>query len=128
MEQKEVMKAAKKALTKALTEGKPKVASEKTTFLEGLKDEIMSLVDKGFSCNQIHGILKESGFIGSYQTVRGVVAGWKDEAGIQTKPKDKKAEKEAAAAAPAKKTPTAKTAKEQGFGEKKDAYTEKLDI
>ena len=90
---------AKKALAKALKEGKPKAVSAKTDFLNNLKNDIIALIEKGFSANQIYNILKESGFLGSYQTVRAVVAEWKEEMGL-SKPKTAKAEKEAAGAAP----------------------------
>ena len=128
--------AAKKALAKALKEGKPKAASVKTDFLNNLKSDIVALIEKGFSANQIHGILKEAGFLGSYQTVRAVVMEWKEEMGLN-KPKTGKTEKEAAKAAPGtdaaapaagEKKPVAKPAKAETAGEKQAAYDEKLSI
>lgn len=127
---------AKKALAKALKEGKPKAVSAKTDFLNNLKNDIIALIEKGFSANQIYNILKESGFLGSYQTVRAVVAEWKEEMGL-SKPKTAKAEKEAASAAPGtdaaanaagEKKPSAKPAKAETAGEKQAAYDEKLSI
>ena len=127
---------AKKALAKALKEGKPKAVSAKTDFLNSLKTDIVALIEKGFSANQIYNILKESGFLGSYQTVRAVVSEWKEEMGL-SKPKAKKAEKEAACAAPGtdaaanaagEKKSSAKPAKAETAGEKQAAYDEKLSI
>ena len=126
METKEQLIAAKKALAKALKEGKPKGVSEKTDFLNSLKSDIMALVAKGFSTNQIHQILKKDcGFLGSYQTVRAVVAEWKEEAGAKQKTKNVAA---GAAQKEEVKKPTAKAAKAESQGEKQDAYDKELDI
>ena len=124
---------AKKALAKALKEGKPKAASVKTDFLNNLKSDIIALIEKGFSANQIHGILKEAGFLGSYQTVRAVVMEWKEEMGLNKPKTEKEAAKaapgtDAAAGAAGEKKPVAKPAKEESASEKQASYDAKLNI
>lgn len=129
-DKKELLKVAKKALEKALTEGRPRATSEKTMFLENLKAEIVKLVEKGFSANQIHIILKNSGFLGSYQTVRTAISRWKQEADItnkQTK-NDKKTNKEPVKNSSENKKLVAQTPKVETSTDKKNTYDTKLDF